>query len=337
MTPLSEIATLNIGSRPASRTRSDRIETCAPSPGVLVGAGARDAARLVWHRPSAARLGQGAAARDGRGLALPRAARQPGNGDGEERPWPSPAATWSGRSIAGEALFRLVESGWWRHPRGGARDHRAIRLLEANPALDASIRLRLLYIEPLNLLQVELLRRGIGPASRIRASPRASSCRSAPPPRRCATAADASRRSSRAPICARTVRRWRRDRLRPRSAQHAICRGIATRHSPRGLDVPVFRRAEPSPPPDPPPLNRARPSSTPSSTTCSTPRASSRRWPRRTTTPLRWRTRCATTCCSAGSARPRPTAQRLAHRGLPVGRIPDGTVPGQQLVNQVLN
>jgi phosphoenolpyruvate carboxylase len=33
------------------------------------------------------------------------------------------------------------------------------RLLEHNPALDASIRLRLPYIEPLNLLQVELLKR----------------------------------------------------------------------------------------------------------------------------------------------------------------------------------
>ncbi len=33
------------------------------------------------------------------------------------------------------------------------------RLLEKNEALDKSIRLRLPYIEPLNLLQVELLRR----------------------------------------------------------------------------------------------------------------------------------------------------------------------------------
>ena len=33
------------------------------------------------------------------------------------------------------------------------------RLLENNPGLDKSIRLRLPYIEPLNLLQVELLRR----------------------------------------------------------------------------------------------------------------------------------------------------------------------------------
>ena len=33
------------------------------------------------------------------------------------------------------------------------------RLLEKHPVLDASIRLRLPYIEPLNLLQVELLKR----------------------------------------------------------------------------------------------------------------------------------------------------------------------------------
>jgi phosphoenolpyruvate carboxylase len=33
------------------------------------------------------------------------------------------------------------------------------RLLERQPALEASIRLRLPYIEPLNLLQVELLKR----------------------------------------------------------------------------------------------------------------------------------------------------------------------------------
>ena len=34
-----------------------------------------------------------------------------------------------------------------------------MRLLERNPSLDASIRLRLPYIEPLNLLQIELLKR----------------------------------------------------------------------------------------------------------------------------------------------------------------------------------
>ena len=33
------------------------------------------------------------------------------------------------------------------------------RLLDKNPALEASIRLRLPYIEPLNLLQIELMKR----------------------------------------------------------------------------------------------------------------------------------------------------------------------------------
>jgi phosphoenolpyruvate carboxylase len=36
------------------------------------------------------------------------------------------------------------------------------RLLEEHPVLDASIRLRLRYIEPLNLLQIELLKRHRG-------------------------------------------------------------------------------------------------------------------------------------------------------------------------------
>ena len=61
--------------------------------------------------------------------------------------------------------------GAWRqrlrpHPRGLAATHDGLlaitgqsRLLEKHPALDASIRLRLPYIEPLNLLQIELLKR----------------------------------------------------------------------------------------------------------------------------------------------------------------------------------
>ena len=41
--------------------------------------------------------------------------------------------------------------------------------------------------------------------------------------------------------------------------------------------------------------------------------------------------RCATGCCSAGSAPPRPTpADGVAHRRLPVGRVPARPAPGQQ-------
>jgi len=59
----------------------------------------------------------------------------------------------------GDALFDRIREGWLAtHDRVLAITGQA-RLLEKNPALDASIRLRLPYIEPLNLLQVELLKR----------------------------------------------------------------------------------------------------------------------------------------------------------------------------------
>ena len=51
MTPIAEIAELKIGSRPASRTKSDRDRGSARHPlGVQLGAGAGDAARLVRRR-----------------------------------------------------------------------------------------------------------------------------------------------------------------------------------------------------------------------------------------------------------------------------------------------
>ncbi len=62
------------------------------------------------------------------------------------------------RSLAND-LFSRIHSAW-------SATHDCLlaitgqsRILEKNPTLDASIRLRLPYIEPLNLLQVELLKR----------------------------------------------------------------------------------------------------------------------------------------------------------------------------------
>ena len=57
------------------------------------------------------------------------------------------------------AIFGRIHDGWHR-----ARDSLLgvtgqSRLLSDNPALEASIRLRLPYIEPLNLLQIELMKR----------------------------------------------------------------------------------------------------------------------------------------------------------------------------------
>ena len=59
-----------------------------------------------------------------------------------------------------QAIFGRIRDGWQATRDCLLVDHRARpRLLEKNPALDKSIRLRLPYIEPLNLLQIELLKR----------------------------------------------------------------------------------------------------------------------------------------------------------------------------------
>jgi phosphoenolpyruvate carboxylase len=59
----------------------------------------------------------------------------------------------------GRRIFGRIRDAW-----SGTHDAllgvtQQTRLLENNPALEASIRLRLPYIDPLNLLQVELLKR----------------------------------------------------------------------------------------------------------------------------------------------------------------------------------
>ncbi len=58
-----------------------------------------------------------------------------------------------------EAIFGAIRSGWDQAHDGLLAATGQARLLEKHPALDASIRLRLPYIEPLNLLQIELLKR----------------------------------------------------------------------------------------------------------------------------------------------------------------------------------
>ena len=59
----------------------------------------------------------------------------------------------------GEALFGRIRAMWLTTQECILAVTGQTRLLEKHPALDASIRLRLPYIEPLNLLQVELLKR----------------------------------------------------------------------------------------------------------------------------------------------------------------------------------
>jgi phosphoenolpyruvate carboxylase len=62
------------------------------------------------------------------------------------------------QALAG-AIFARIGEGWKATHDNLLMITRQTRLLERNPALDESIRLRLPYIEPLNLLQIELLKR----------------------------------------------------------------------------------------------------------------------------------------------------------------------------------
>ncbi|MEJ0036016.1 MAG: phosphoenolpyruvate carboxylase [Gammaproteobacteria bacterium] len=163
MTPLLEIAELKIGSRPASRTKSDRIEDLRAIPWVFSWAQAR-VMLPGWY-------GAGQALQDfpDKGLLREMAAT-----------WPFFRATLdnmemvlakSDMAIAkrystlvqdramAETLFGRIRSAWEASHDCLLSITGQSRLLEKNPPLDASIRLRLPYIEPLNLLQVELLRR----------------------------------------------------------------------------------------------------------------------------------------------------------------------------------
>jgi len=61
--------------------------------------------------------------------------------------------------VRGVEIFGRIRDGWDKAHDGLLAATGQTRLLEKNAKLDTSIRLRLPYIEPLNLLQVELMKR----------------------------------------------------------------------------------------------------------------------------------------------------------------------------------
>ncbi len=163
MTPIVEISGLKIGSRPASRTKSDRIEDLRAIPWVFSWAQAR-VMLPGWYG-----VGQALSSFEDKGLLAEMA-----------QGWPFFAASLanmeqviakSDMDIAAryatlvedpalaDAFFPQIVSGWQQAHDGLLEITGQSRLLEAHPALDASIRLRLPYIEPLNLLQIELIKR----------------------------------------------------------------------------------------------------------------------------------------------------------------------------------
>ncbi len=163
MTPISEIATLKIGSRPSSRTTSQRIEDLRAIPWVFSWAQAR-VMLPGWYG-----AGHALSAFEDKGLTRAMAQSWPffqtilsnmemvlAKSDMEI------AAHYADlvedRALA-ERLFGTIRSGW-----GAAHDELLAAtgqsaLLEASPALNNSIRLRMPYIEPLNHLQIELMKR----------------------------------------------------------------------------------------------------------------------------------------------------------------------------------
>ena len=163
MTPLVEISQLKIGSRPASRTNSERIEDLRAIPWVFSWAQAR-VMLPGWY-------GVGQALRSFADTGLLREMLEA---------WPFFRATMDNlemvlsksdmgiaacyatlvedRALA-ETIFGRIRDTWLATQEGLLAITGQTRLLEAHPALDASIRLRLPYVEPLNLLQVELLKR----------------------------------------------------------------------------------------------------------------------------------------------------------------------------------
>jgi phosphoenolpyruvate carboxylase len=163
MTPLLEIAELKIGSRPASRTKSDRIEDLRAIPWVFSWAQAR-VMLPGWY-------GVGHALHSFKDQGLLREMAQA---------WPFFRATLdnmemvlakSDMAIAqryttlvedqslATSIFDRIRTGWTQTHDCLLAITEQSSLLEKNPVLDHSIRLRLPYIEPLNLLQVELLKR----------------------------------------------------------------------------------------------------------------------------------------------------------------------------------
>jgi len=163
MTPIAEIGDLKIGSRPPSRTKSDKIEDLRAIPWVFSWAQAR-VMLPGWY-------GVGHALADFEDKGLLREMLQA---------WPFFQTTLdnlemvlakSDMDIAeryaglvedktlAHSIFGRIRDDWKRTTECLLEVTGQSRRLEKHPALDSSIRLRLPYIEPLNLLQVELLKR----------------------------------------------------------------------------------------------------------------------------------------------------------------------------------
>jgi phosphoenolpyruvate carboxylase len=168
-TPITEIADLNVGSRPASRKNSDRIEDLRAIPWVF----SWSLSRIMlpgWYGFGTA-VEELLSRRGEQAMAVLRRMY---------RDWPFFRTLLSNMdmllaksdiSIASryaelvsdldlrESIFAKIQHEWHQTVRHLLAITGQNELLEANPALSRSLRNRSPYIDPLNHLQVELLRR----------------------------------------------------------------------------------------------------------------------------------------------------------------------------------
>ncbi len=163
MTPLREIAELKIGSRPASRTNSERIEDLRAIPWVFSWAQAR-VMLPGWYG-----VGQALVGFEDKALLQEMVNAWPffrATLDNLEMVLSKSDMRIAARYAAlvqdqtlGARVFERIRTAWTQTHDALLTITSQSRLLEKHPALDASVRLRLPYVEPLNSLQVELLKR----------------------------------------------------------------------------------------------------------------------------------------------------------------------------------
>ncbi|MEZ5709047.1 MAG: phosphoenolpyruvate carboxylase [Blastomonas sp.] len=163
MTPIAEISGLKIGSRPASRKKSQQIEDLRAIPWVFSWAQAR-VMLPGWYG-----VGQALAGFEDKALLAAMAQQWPffraalGNMEMVLAKSDMAIARHYAGLVGDEALreriFGSIRDGWTMTRDNLLGITGQSRLLEANEPLDNSIRLRLPYIEPLNLLQIELIKR----------------------------------------------------------------------------------------------------------------------------------------------------------------------------------
>ncbi len=166
-TPLPEIAELNIGSRPASRTASPKIEDLRAIPWVFSWSQARvmlpgwygfgGAAAAIAERPGGLQALQDLY--DGSAFFRTTVANlEMVLAKSSLHIARLYADLVEDRALA-DAIFARIQSEWTDSRDAVLSITRQTTLLERTPRLAESIRLRLPYIDALNLLQVDLLRR----------------------------------------------------------------------------------------------------------------------------------------------------------------------------------